>query len=176
MSKARNKTAAIAVPVPDDDDGCDDFIRLIGDAQAARDKLQADLDTEVRAVKARYEALQKPHVAEIESLSQGVHIYCTAHRKRLTGDGKTKTFTFGAGAISWRMRPARVNLRGVEKVLAFLMADRKLARFLRVKTEIDKEALLKEPEAAAAIPGVSIGQGEDFVIKPLETKLEEVRS
>lgn len=173
MSARRKKADAIDVPVPQNDDECDDFIALIGDAQSARATLQADLDREVRAVKARYEEAQRPHALNIERYAQGVQIFCAANRTRLTQDGKVKTRAFGAGSVSWRMRPAKVNLRGIEKVLEYLRADRKLARFVRTKHEVNKEALLEEPAVAETIPGVSIGKGEDFVIRPLETKLEE---
>jgi phage host-nuclease inhibitor protein Gam len=45
---------------------------------------------------------------------------------------------------------------------------------VRVKEEINKEAILAEPDLAAKIPGISITQGEDFVIVPFETELEEI--
>lgn len=42
-------------------------------------------------------------------------------------------------------------------------------RFIRTRQEINKEALLNEPEVAKGIAGVTIKQGlEDFVIKPFE--------
>jgi phage host-nuclease inhibitor protein Gam len=34
--------------------------------------------------------------------------------------------------------------------------------------------MLAEPEVAQSLTGVSISQGEDFVIVPFETELEEV--
>ena len=49
-----------------------------------------------------------------------------------------------------------------------------LERFLRTKEEIDKTAILAEPDAVEHIKGISITQREEFVIVPFETKLEEV--
>ena len=44
-----------------------------------------------------------------------------------------------------------------------------LDRFIRTKQEINKEALLNEPEVAKGIAGITIKTGvEDFVIKPFE--------
>ena len=44
-----------------------------------------------------------------------------------------------------------------------------LARFLRTKTEINKEAILADPDAVSGIAGLSIQTGvEDFVITPFE--------
>ena len=48
-----------------------------------------------------------------------------------------------------------------------------LFQFLRVKEEVNKEALLADPNNAKAIAGVSIRENEEeFVIKPND---EEVR-
>ena len=110
----------------------------------------------------------------IERLSKGLQTWCEAHRDELTKDGKAKTHRFAAGTVSWRARPPKVSIRGAAKVLEFLVKQ-KLTRFIRVRREIDKEAMLKEPVVAAEVPGVRIGSGgEDFVIKPFETELEEV--
>ena len=44
-----------------------------------------------------------------------------------------------------------------------------LVRFIRVKEEVNKEAMLNEPELAATVAGVTIKTGvEDFVITPFE--------
>ena len=53
---------------------------------------------------------------------------------------------------------------------------RKLGKFqfLRQKEELNKEAILAEPEAIAGIKGLSISQTEEVIIKPFETELEEV--
>ena len=49
-----------------------------------------------------------------------------------------------------------------------------LKRFIRTKEEINKEAILDEPEVVASVKGISITQKEDFVIVPFETELESV--
>ena len=75
--------------------------------------------------------------------------------------------------MKWRMRPPRVAIRAVDNVLETLKRLG-LSRFIRVKEEPNKEAMLAEPEAVAGLAGVKIEQGEDFVIVPFETELEEV--
>ncbi|EJS83261.1 host-nuclease inhibitor protein, partial [Pasteurella multocida subsp. multocida str. Anand1_buffalo] len=61
-----------------------------------------------------------------------------------------------------------VAIRGADAVLEF-MQRMGFDRFIRTKNEINKEALLLEPEVAKGIAGVTIKQGvEDFVIKPFE--------
>ena len=50
-----------------------------------------------------------------------------------------------------------------------------LTRFIRVKEQVDKEAILKEPDAVKDIKGIKVGSaGEKFIVKPFETQLEEV--
>ena len=41
---------------------------------------------------------------------------------------------------------------------------------------IDREAMGKDLDVARELPGVSISQKEDFVVKPFESQLEEVQS
>ncbi|PIS34681.1 MAG: hypothetical protein COT37_01425, partial [Parcubacteria group bacterium CG08_land_8_20_14_0_20_43_9] len=62
-------------------------------------------------------------------------------------------------------------LRDVESILESLKAL-KLKRFIRTKEEVDKEAMLKEPETAKTVKGVSISQHEEFVAKPAELEVE----
>lgn len=76
--------------------------------------------------------------------------------------------------VSWRVRPPKVNLRGVPKLLDMLKGDRKLKKFVRVKEEINKDAILADPKAVQDIKGISISSGvEDFVIKPFEVETGE---
>jgi len=46
-----------------------------------------------------------------------------------------------------------------------------LEKFIRVKEEVNKDAMLAEPDQAMKVPGVTIKSGgEDFIIEPLELK------
>jgi len=47
-----------------------------------------------------------------------------------------------------------------------------MTRFIRSKDEINKEAILNEPQAVVGVAGISIKPGvEDFVITPFEQEL-----
>jgi phage host-nuclease inhibitor protein Gam len=49
----------------------------------------------------------------------------------------------------------------------------KLSRFLREKTEINKEAILNEPKAVEGVAGIKIIKDlEDFVIEPFEQEVQ----
>ncbi len=71
------------------------------------------------------------------------------------------------------MTPPKVFIRAIENVLDYLrMAG--LNRFIRVKEEVNKDAILAEPEVVANIKGISITQREEFIVIPFETALESV--
>ena len=101
---------------------------------------------------------------------KGVQAYCEAHREELCGKGKTANLV--TGEVSWRLRPPSVSIRGVDTVLETLLRMG-LGRFVRVKNEPNKEAMLNEPEAVRGIAGINIVTGvEDFVIVPFEAQAE----
>jgi len=115
----------------------------------------------------------EPHQEKVSQLVEGLFAFAEAHRDELTDHGKRKTVEVPTGIFGWRMTPPAVKLRDVESILESLKAL-KLERFIRTKEEVDKEAMLKEPEVAGTVKGVSIGQHEDFVAKPSELKVEIV--
>lgn len=174
MVKAtRIKANAALFPVPQSRDDVNDAIAKIGLAQRERARIQADMNDELAKIKLRFEEEAKPFNEQIEGLSKGVQTWCEAHRTELTKEGRVKFHGFAAGEVKWCMRPPHVSIRAVENVLEPLKRLG-LTRFIRVKEEPNKEALLAEPDAVSGLAGVKIEQGEDFVIVPFETELEEV--
>jgi len=149
-------------------------IAEIGAAQRKRDLITTAMNDELAAVRARYEEQALPHAAVIKELGHAVQVWCEGNRTDLTREGRTKTAKFAAGEISWRVRPPRVSVRG-EGIVIEALKRLGLDRFIRRKEEIDKQAILGEPGAVDGIKGLSISQGEDFVIKPFETEIEEVQ-
>lgn len=172
--RPRHKSAAAAHPVPQTEAEASDFIHRIGAAQRERERIQAAMNDRLAEVKAEYEDRAAPFKTEIEDLTKGVQTYCEANRDDLTRSGKVKFHKFAAGEVNWRRRPPRVGVRGMAVVIERLKSLG-LMRFIRVKEEVNKEAMLAEPDVAGAVDGVTIGsEGEDFVITPFETELEEV--
>ena len=172
--RTRLKSSAATYPVPQTMSEANDFIGAIGAAQRERDRIQAEMNDQLAAIKAEYEAKAQPFKTEIEGQTKGVLTFCEANRTEITQAGKVKFYKFAAGEINWRRRPPKVGVRGIAVVIKRLNALG-LTRFLRIKEEINKEAMLAEPDVAGAIEGVTIGsEGEDFVITPFDTDLEEV--
>lgn len=174
MTRATHvKANAARFPVPQSRDEVNEAIARIGLLQRERERIQADMNDELAKVRLRFEELATPLNEQITGLSQGVHTWCEAHRMELTRSGKTKFYDFAAGEIKWRLRPPRVSLQSVENVLETLKRLG-LTRFIRVKEQLNKEAMLAEPEVVSGVAGVRIEQSEDFVIVPFGSNLEEV--
>ena len=69
-----------------------------------------------------------------------------------------------------------MTIKGVEAVIAAIKTLG-LSSFLRTKEEIDKEAMLREPDKARLVQGVSIGsEGETFAVEPFEAQIEGAAS
>lgn len=171
----RLKIAAAEIDIPQSREEVSSAIRAIGELQRERERIQAEMNDKLAAVRADYEAQAKPHADRISELTRGVGTWCEANRAVLTRDGRTKTARFASGEVSWRTRPPSVVVRGKEAVIDTLKRLG-LQRLLRVKEDIDKDAVLRERDAITAIRGLSISQREDFVVKPDATELEEVQT
>jgi len=176
MSKknTRIKTDAAQFAVPQTRDEVAEAIAKIGQHQRERAIIEAAMNGDLAERKAAFEAQAKPHADAISELTQGIATWCEANRATITAGGKVKFAEFATGEVKWRLRPPSVVIKGVDKVLEGLKSLG-LDRFLRTKEEIDKEAILREPDALKGVRGVSITQKEDFVVVPFETKLEEVQ-
>jgi len=172
MAKRRIKQQANVAPVPKDLTEARTFMRSIGDHQRDASRIEHDLNDQIAALREKYAALAAPHNKHVEELTEGLRIYAEANREELTNHGKKKTVDLGTGELGWRMRPPRVLLRNVAGVIESLQML-KLTRFLREKLEVNKEAVLAEPEIAEQVKGITVKQDEDFFVVPAEDELVE---
>lgn len=173
MAKAnRIKQESPALKIPRSSADAEEYISEIGRLQRRRRRLEADMNDQLAAIKQQYETMAQPLGQDIKQLSQGLQIWAEANRHQLTGE-KAKFAMLASGKVNWRTRPPRVNLRGKEHILESCKRLG-LTRFIRTTEEINREAMLAEQEIASSIEGVTITRGEDFVITPFETELEEV--
>ena len=159
------------IPVPKSLDEAAQFLAEIGQEQRVSEEIRSDLNTAVDKLKTQAMADNEPHQKKVSQLVEGLFAYAEAHRDELTDGGKRKTVEVPTGIFGWRMTPPAVSLRDVESILESLKSL-KLKRFIRTKEEVDKEAMLKEPDVAKTVKGVSISQHEDFVAKPSELEVE----
>lgn len=171
----RTKSPSPVIPVPQTRDEAADYMRQIGVHQRLLAGIEVDMNARIAGAKDLAEKEASVPRAQIALLTAGLKTWCDANRAVLTDDGRTKTVDLGTGKVSWRLQPAKVVVKGVEAVLAELKRL-KYRKFIRVKEEIDKEAILAAAPALrdrlAAIPGLTIGsEGEAFACEPFETAL-----
>lgn len=168
--KSRIKAGTALYSVPQTRDEASSAVDQIGAATRELRRIEAAMNDELADIKARYEALAEPYRARVDTLTKAVQTWAEAHRDELTQHGKVKTHALPAGEILWRLRPPSVRITGVEAVLDLLRRTG-LDRFIRQKEEVNREAILNEPEAVVRIPGIAISQLEDFVVVPFEVDL-----
>lgn len=167
----RKKTKAPSAPAAQSRDQVDALIGRVGEIQRELQRQDADLGDELARVKQQAEAKALPLKEELAVIQGQIQGWCEANRAALTREGKVKTADFTTGKVFWRVRPPKVSLRNVAAVLAYLQ-ERGMQQFIRVTQEIDKEAMLRAPDQARLVPGVTVGSaGEDFIIEPFEAEL-----
>ncbi len=163
----------VVIAVPKNVEEAADFLAQIGQEQRATNKIQLALNNKVGQLTTKAMADSEPHQIKLTELVEGLFAFAEAHREKLTDEGKCKTVEVPTGTFGWRMTPPAVSLRDVEEILKDLK-KLKLKRFIRLKQEVNKEAMLKEPELAQTVKGVKISQREEFIAKPNELEVEIV--
>jgi phage host-nuclease inhibitor protein Gam len=168
-NKLKSKAKAYA---PQTQIDCAADIKKLGDLQRDFARMRADMNDEIASITKRYQPKLEGLSERIDTLQQGVQTYCEAHRAELTNDNRVKTANLVTGEVSWRQRPPSVSIRGAEAVIDALKRM-SLTKFVRTKEEVNKEAMLNEPEQVRGIAGITIVSGvEDFVITPFEATAE----
>ncbi|MDD2721634.1 MAG: host-nuclease inhibitor Gam family protein [Gallionella sp.] len=167
---ARLKTPAQIYTSQSRDDAAAD-IRKIGDLQRDLQRVAAEMNDAIAHITSTYQPRLEAVNEQITTLQQGVQSWCEANRDDLTNGGKVKTANLITGEIQWRQRPPSVRVSKSEVVLETL-TRLGLTRFIRNKPEVNKDAILDEPDAVRGVAGISIVTGvEDFVISPFEQQV-----
>lgn len=173
MAKTSNKRIkAATLEAPQTLEQTQSWIKELGDTQREHARVSAALNDQIAALTEEHKPALNALTDRIKELQQGVQTWCEAHRAELTASGG-KTVNLITGEVSWRQRPPSIAVRGAEAVLESLRTLG-LHRFIRTKDEVNKEAMLNEPELAATVAGVSVIKGkEDFAITPFEVETQQ---
>jgi len=168
------KMKAPALNVPQSDREADLLLMLYGEQSRVVAELQTRMDAALARAKADFEGRAKPSQEVLKGLFEQLQAWGAANRSRLTADGKVKTVELPAGKIGWRSRPPSIRLTAKIDEVIKTLRTLKLARFIRVKYEVNKEALLEEPKRAATIAGIKVvTDAEDFYVEPFGADLSE---
>ena len=145
-------------------------IKQIGDLQRQLARTTAEMNDGIAHITQTYQGPLETLGAQIKGLQEGVQAFCEANRDELCGN-KGKTANLITGEVQWRQRPPSVRISKSEVVLETL-ARLGLSRFIRKVEEVNKAAILDEPEAVKGVAGITVVTGvEDFVITPFEQEV-----
>lgn len=174
MSARRLKAAALPVPVSRA--AADELLGQIGRLQRQLDVIDAALTEEVAAAKARAAAEAKPVAEQIKTAFQALTIWAERNREELCRDGR-KSVTLSQGVIGWRIGLPTVRIaKGMEDELVSIFGRLGKGHLIRTRQEVDKEAVLRDPNEVAGIPGIAVEQTESFFAKPLDLEAEQVKT
>jgi phage host-nuclease inhibitor protein Gam len=165
----RTKAPALTVNVPQSKEMAAQQLHQLGIVIREHTRLTTELNDQIGLLTQDAQPRLEKLKAQAQSLQAGLQTWCEAHRATLLAEGG-KTANLVTGEVSWRIRPPSVTVRGVEDVIAQLQSNQ-LHRFIREKFEVNKEAILNDPDAVSAIKGITVVSGvEDFIATPFEAK------
>ncbi|MCX7258010.1 MAG: host-nuclease inhibitor Gam family protein [Polaromonas sp.] len=171
-TRIKLKTPA-ATRVPQSKTDCAADIKVLGDVQRQFERSRAEMNDAIAHIAQKFQPVLEAQQTHMTALQTGIQTFCEANRAQLC-EGSGKTANLVTGEVSWRQRPPSVSIRGADSVIETLHRMN-LSRFVRTKLEVNKEAMLNEPDAVRGIAGISVVTGvEDFSITPFALEVEAV--
>ena len=168
MVKPTKLKTKAQLDVPQTRDAVASAIHEIGVAQRDIQRIKLDIEDVTANLTKEHQPTIDALNERIANLSTGVQSWCEANRDALTSDGKVKYANLITGEVKWRQNPPSVRVSKAEQVLEMLK-KLSLTRFIRTKEEINKDAIIAEPDAIKGISGLSLSIGtETFEIVPFE--------
>src|SRR3989338_1613166 len=148
MSKKR-KVRKEAVVVPSSLEEAALFVSKLGEEQRAIEEIELKLNRRIEALKAEAIVEVAAYTECKKALLEGIYAFADSHRHELTVGRKSK-IQLPTGYFGWRWTPPAVTLRNVAAVLDELLR-KKIDKFIRVRREVNKEAMLEDPELAKTV-------------------------
>lgn len=166
MAKPTKLKSKAQVYVPQTKDDVAKDIKKVGDLVRELTRCEADMNDKIAVITQEYQVLLEPIKERIDLIQEGVQAWCEANRDELTNGNKVKSANLVTGEVSWRQNPPSVRISKAEAVIEMLKRLG-LTRFVRTKEEINKDAILNEPDEVRGVAGITLVTGvEQFVITP----------
>mgnify|MGYP001582877393 CR=1 FL=1 len=163
------------IEVPTDLEEATKFLAEIAAEQRAIDVVRGTMNATMEAIQRRAIDRTNRHQGRLRTLLLGLYAFACDERDTLTVGGQ-KSMLLPTGRFGWRLTPQSVVLAGQEKDVVARLEALGLGRFVKVEKSVSKTALLKEPETAQGVDGISIRRGEVFFVKPNEVETEIAES
>ena len=168
------KIKSPAINAPASRQEAEQMIAQIGYLQRQHGDVERRMNDELEQVKAKHMPDANALNEQITLLVWGVKAWAETNKDSLLKP-RSKTVKLSSGEISWRTSPPKVSLSGKPAIIERLK-NLGLTRFLRTAEDINKDAILADPEAVEGVKGISIKQDELFALKPNETQIERVET
>jgi len=165
-----NKIKTDSIDAPTTREEAEQLLKQIGGLQNQVTAIEGNMNDQLIKIKEKFEVKAKPLNDEIADKFHALHIWAEANKITLL-NGKAKTAKIATGELSWRTTPPSCRLTK-QGVVIETLKRMNLLEMIRTKEEVNKEAVLANPEAVEGIAGISISQREEFVAKPFETNIE----
>lgn len=155
-------------PIPTTEAQAAALLGELGDLELEIAEIQHELDQNVQELITRAQAQANELSTMFAEKFNALKAYAKVAKIELTDNGKRRSVKWGTGELGWRTKPAGISTSGkkeviVARILALAKKSKDLMRFLRIKYELNLEAMEAEPEAASAIDGISIRQKSEVI-------------
>jgi phage host-nuclease inhibitor protein Gam len=142
----------------------DDALRKIGLAQAVINKVEAEMNAAANKLRQDAEKKIAKEKALVADHEKGLEAFCRAVRAEF-GDKQSRQLNFGE--VNFRVHPDKIlQQRGTktEQTIRIIMSMGKkfIEQFIRIKEELNKEALVKESSDFLAQLGLEKKKDESF--------------
>ena len=153
--------------VPMDTKEANDFLFQIGSLEREMDALEKAHAEEVARLRQAVDEQLAPLSVQHKLLVAGLEVFAKTNRTTLLR-GNAKTVTLPAGYFGWKWNPEKVVVKGgvknaVETIEALAQKDAKWKQYLRVKTTLDRQAIVKDHVVIDGV--IRISQTERFIYK-----------
>ncbi|MCW7459582.1 host-nuclease inhibitor Gam family protein [Leptospira bandrabouensis] len=151
----------------------------LGNLRSERDRYVGDAQTKITKIQDELQEKIAPLDAKISHVTAGIVHFVKNRKDELFPDPEYKTLKLTTGSLQIRKVPASVKTRTsiafLEKILekaglfnAFTNLSEKLSKnFLRIKLELNKEAILADPINAKSKTGIEFNEeSERLYIRP----------
>lgn len=162
------KSKAAELIVPQTDDQARAIIARLGDG-TRRLAEQAELTRQqIESLRGQLKAFADVIDQEAALQHRALQIYFEAHAERLTDSGRRKTVDWPEGQMGHRLSKPKVKLLMDEQLVIDFLEAWNLDHMLRVKVEIDRQALLADllTEGPLVSDLAEIVQREEFFVAP----------
>lgn len=150
----------------------DQNLKLIGLDKAFTNKREAELNKRVLEIQNKYEEETREARERVMALEKDIELFCSEHRDEFV---ESKTIQLNFGLVSFRLTTPKLQpLRGnTWEVVLTIIKKLKLTRFIRVKEELDKDAIKAEFTDSRDLAkfGLQLTQSEQFYYEVFEKEL-----